>query len=115
GHHLPQSFLKVALRAKGVERSVLVTDAVAPAMCAPGPYQLGGVDIELREDGRVTLRGGERLAGSALRMDHAIGNVMRIAGVSLAEAVTMAARNPARVGRIGGRMRGLEPGARADL
>jgi N-acetylglucosamine-6-phosphate deacetylase len=115
GHHLPESFLKVALRAKGVERSILVTDAVAPAMCAAGEYQLGGVPIELRADGRVTMRGAERLAGSSLRMDHAIGNAMRMAGVTPAEAVTMATRNPARVGRIGSRMRGLEPGARADL
>jgi N-acetylglucosamine-6-phosphate deacetylase len=115
GHHLPGSFVKVALRAKGIERSILVTDAVAPATCPPGDYQLGEVAIELQEDGRVTIRGGERLAGSSLRMDHAIGNVMRIAGVTLAEAVTMATRNPARVGRIGARMRGLEPGARADL
>jgi N-acetylglucosamine-6-phosphate deacetylase len=115
GHHLPDSFLRVALRAKGIERSILVTDAVAPAMCAPGAYQLGEVDIELRSDGRVTMKSAERLAGSSLRMDHAIGNVMRMAGVTLAEAVTMATRNPARVGRIGARMRGLEPGALADL
>jgi N-acetylglucosamine-6-phosphate deacetylase len=115
GHHLPASFLKVALRAKGIERSVLVTDAVAPAMCEPGEYRLGEVDIELRADGRVTMRGGERLAGSSLSMDHAIGNTMRFAGVSLAEAVVMATRNPARIGRIGPRLRGLEPGARADI
>lgn len=115
GFHLPESFLRVALRAKGIERSILVTDAVAPAMSKPGPYGLGEVDIELREDGRVTMQGAERLAGSGLRMDHAIGNVMRMAGVSLAEAVTMATRNPARVGRVGGRLRGLAPGDRADL
>jgi len=115
GFHLPESFLRVALRAKGIERSVLVTDAVAPAMCEPGEYRLGEVDIELRADGRVTMKGGDRLAGSALRMDQAISNIMRTGGVTLAEAVTMAARNPARVGRIGGRLRGLEPGDRADL
>ena len=67
-----------ALAAKGIERSILVTDAVMPAMCAPGPYALGGVEVELQEDERVvTLRGGERLAGSSLRMDQAIANVMR--------------------------------------
>lgn len=120
GHHLPDSFVRVALRAKGIERSILVTDAVAPAMCAPGPYRLGEVDIELRDDGRVTMLGGDRLAGSSLRMDHAISNVMggngpRGSGVSLVEAVTMATRNPARVGRVGGRTRGLQPGDRADL
>ncbi len=115
GFHLPESFLRVALRAKGIERSILVTDAVAPAMCQPGEYRLGEIDIELRADGRVTLKGGDRLAGSALRMDQAISNIMRTAGVTLAQAVTMAARNPARVGRIGGRLRGIEPGDRADL
>ena len=115
GHHLPASFLKVALRAKGLDRSILVTDAVAPALCPPGDYRLGEVDIELRPDGRVTMRGAQRLAGSSLRMDHAIANVMRIAGVSLPEAITMATRNPARIGRIGPRLRGLDPGARADL
>jgi len=115
GHHLPDSFLRVALRAKGVERSILVTDAVMPALCAPGPYRLGEVEVELQDDQRVVLRGGTRLAGSSLRMDAAISNVMRVAGLSLTEAIVMATVNPARVGRIGGRVRGLRPGDRADV
>jgi N-acetylglucosamine-6-phosphate deacetylase len=115
GIHLDDSFLKVALRAKGAERSVLVTDAVMPAMCAPGAYQLGEVDVEITDSGRVQLRGGTRLAGSSLRMDRAIGNAMRIAGVSLTEAVTMATVNPARVGRVRSRQRGLTPGERGDV
>jgi len=115
GHHLSESFLRVALRAKGVERSVLVTDAVMPALCAPGDYRLGEVDVELKDDQRVVLKGGTRLAGSSLRMDVAISNVMRIAGLSLTEAVAMATVNPARVGRIGGRVRGLRAGDRSDV
>ena len=115
GIHLGASFLKVAVRAKGVERSVLVTDAVMPAGCEPGPYKLGEVDVELHGDGSVRLRGGTRLAGSALTMDRAVGNTVRMAGVSLREAVAMATTNAARVGRIAGRQRGLSPGERADL
>jgi N-acetylglucosamine-6-phosphate deacetylase len=119
GHHLSESFVKIALRTKGVERSVLVTDAVAPAMCDPGPYELGGVDVQLHEDGHVTLRGdgvdNARLAGSTLRMDHAISNVMNVADLSLTQAITMATSNAARVGRIPGRLRGLQPGERADV
>jgi len=115
GHHLPDEFLRRGLEAKGAERAILVTDAAAPALCSPGPYMLGGVAVELRDDDRVTLRGGDRLAGSSLRMDRAIGNVMARAGVSLAHAVTMATTNPARVGRVPGRLRGLQPGSRADL
>lgn len=115
GIHLGADFLRVALRAKGVERSVLITDAVAPAGCQPGPYRLGELDVELHPEGKVTLRGQPRLAGSALRMDRGVENLMRIAGLSLQEALTMAVRNPARIGRIEHRQRGLQPGERADV
>lgn len=115
GIHLGPAFVKAALRAKGISRSVLVTDASMPALAQPGPYRLGDVDVELTEDGRVVLLGGTRLAGSSLRMDDAIGNVIRMAGISLTEALAMATRNPARVGRIAGRQRGIAPGDRADF
>jgi N-acetylglucosamine-6-phosphate deacetylase len=115
GIHLDHAFLKVALRAKGVERSVLVTDAVMPAGCFPGFYKLGEVDVELHPDGSVRLKGGTRLAGSALKMDKAVENVMRQASLTLPQAVSMATRNPARLGRIASRQRGLNAGERADL
>jgi N-acetylglucosamine-6-phosphate deacetylase len=103
------------LRAKGVERSVLITDAVMPAMCQPGRYMLGEVEVELHEDQSVRMAGGTRLAGSSLRMDRGVENLMKIAGLTLAEAVTMATTNAARAGRVGGRLRGLQPGSRADV
>lgn len=115
GIHLSNSFLRVALRAKGLQRAVLVTDAVMPAGCLPGQYKLGEVDVELHADGSVRLLGGTRLAGSALMMDRAIGNVMRFAQLTLSEAVTLATRNPARAGRISARQRGLVPGDSADI
>ena len=115
GIHLGKAFLKVALRAKGVERSVLITDAVMPAMCAPGKYMLGEVEVELHEDGSVRMVGGTRLAGSSLRMDRGVENLMGLAGLTLAEAITMATTNAARAGRVGGRIRGLQPGSRADV
>ena len=115
GIHLPPSFLKVALRAKTLERSVLVTDAAAPAGCLPGRYQLGEQPVDLTADNRVMLVGQVRLAGSALRMDRGVENLMRIAGLSLADAVQMATTNAARAGRVPGRAAGLVPGDRADL
>ena len=115
GIHLDAAFLTVALRAKGVERSILVTDAVMPAGCDPGPYTLGEVEVELHPDQSVRLRGGTRLAGSALTMDRAITNTMRLARVNLRDAVTMATTNPARAGRIASRQRGLSVADRADL
>ena len=115
GIHLPSDFIQAGIRAKGVERSVLVTDAVMPALCAPGFYKLGQIAVELRGDGSVVLQGSDRLAGSALRLDRAIGNVVRLGRVTLQEAVAMATVNAARAGRIAGRLRGLAPGEKGDL
>ena len=120
GVHLGEGFLTVALRAKGVERAVLITDAAMPTGCAPGNYRLGEVDVILHaaapgQPARITLRDDDRLAASALSMDHGVEHLMRVAGLSLRDAITMATRNPARVGRISGRQRGLQPGERSDV
>ncbi len=115
GIHIGEAFLRVALRAKGIERSILVTDASSPAGAKPGRYMLADQPVDLTDDDRVVLAGQTRLAGSALKMHKGIENLMRIAGISLPEALTMATRNPARVGRIAGRQRGLATGDRADF
>jgi N-acetylglucosamine-6-phosphate deacetylase len=115
GIHVGDAFLKTAVRAKGVERSVLVTDASAPAGAKPGRYYLGEQPVDLTEDDRVVLAGTEKLAGSALHMHRAIINVMRMAGVSLADAVRMATVNAAAAGNVPGRKLGLAPGERADV
>ena len=116
GIHVGETFLTVALRSKGLERTVLITDAVMPAQCEPGPYMLGEVEVELLPPGdRVVLRGGTRLAGSALSMHDAVANVMQMAGIRLREAVTLVTSNAARAGRIGGRVKNFAPGERADF
>ncbi|MFN7997493.1 MAG: amidohydrolase family protein [Bryobacteraceae bacterium] len=115
GIHLPAAFLKTAVCAKTVDRSVLITDATACAGCPPGRYQLGEQPVELTADNRVMLLGQERLAGSALRMDRGVENLMRLAGVTLAEAVRMATTNAARAGHVPARSRGLAAGERADI
>jgi N-acetylglucosamine-6-phosphate deacetylase len=115
GIHLDASFLKVAIRAKSIGRAVLVTDAATPAGAAPGRYHLGDQEVDHTPDGRVVLAGTDRLAGSALRMDRGVTNLMRLAGLSLADAVRMATVNAAKAGRVPGRTAGLMPGERADL
>jgi len=115
GIHLPNSFLKSAVRAKGVARSVLVTDASAPAGAKPGRYALGEQEVDLTSDNRVVLAGQDKLAGSALSMDRAVGNAVRFAEITLSDAVTMATTNAARVGGVAGRQNGLALGDRADF
>ncbi len=115
GIHLGAAFLKVALRAKTPGRAMLVTDASQPAAAAPGRYRLGEQEVDHTEDGRVVLAGTNRLAGSALRMDRGIENLVRLAGLKLADAIQMASVNPARVTRIPSRQQGLATGDRGDI
>jgi N-acetylglucosamine-6-phosphate deacetylase len=115
GIHLQASFLKVAIRAKSIDRSVLVTDAAGPAGATPGRYRLGEQDVDLTADGRVVLAGQDKLAGSALRMDRGVENLMKLAGLSLPEAARMATTNAAMAGRIAGRQKGLAAGERSDF
>jgi N-acetylglucosamine-6-phosphate deacetylase len=115
GIHLGAAFLKSAIRAKTIDRSVLVTDAATPAGATPGRYHLADQAVDLTADGRVVLAGTDRLAGSTLHMHRGVENLMRLAGLSLADAVRLATVNPARAGKVPGRGLGLVPGERADI
>jgi N-acetylglucosamine-6-phosphate deacetylase len=115
GLHLGDSFFRSALRAKTPKRAILVTDAAAPAGAAPGMYRLGEQSAELTADGRVVLAGTDKLAGSALLMNDAIANTVRLGSFPLHEAVQMATCNPAGLIALEGRMRGLAEGEAADL
>jgi N-acetylglucosamine-6-phosphate deacetylase len=113
GHHLPQDVLKVMLRAKGVARSVLVSDSVALAGMAAGTYNSPiGRLVELRPDGKLCLLGSELLAGSTASLAQCIGHVVRMTSIPLHDALTMATANP---GHFAGGRGQLAPGSRADL
>jgi N-acetylglucosamine-6-phosphate deacetylase len=95
-------------------RICAVTDAAACAGMPPGRYVLGGEPIDLPPgDGEPPVRADGTLAGSALRMDVALANMVA-AGIGLADAVAAASRIPADlIGRPDlGR---IAPGAAADL
>jgi N-acetylglucosamine-6-phosphate deacetylase len=95
------------------DRICLITDAAACAGMPPGRYLLGGQPVELPPGGGAPVRPGGTLAGSALRMDHAVSNAVAV-GLGLPEAVAAASRIPADlIGRPDlGR---LAAGAAADL
>ena len=113
GHHLPADTLKSMLRAKGIERSVLVSDAVALAGLPAGLYdtRVGG-RVELAADGRIGIPGTPTLAGAALPLKAGIANVAGTLRLSLRDALLMATENPGRY--LGGRGV-LKVGAPADL
>ena len=97
GFHLPTDVVRTFVRAKGIERLVLVTDATHVATLPPGPYSIASTAIELLPSGKVVKADGACLAGSALGMDRAVANFMRLGGATLEDALRAAAANPARL------------------
>lgn len=113
GHHLPPDTFKAMLRAKGLSRAILVSDATALAGLPPGVYRqaIGGM-VELTADGRLSLLGTPYLAGAALSLPAMVPRAVAMGGIGLADALSLATVNPGRF--VGGRGR-LEVGADADL
>jgi N-acetylglucosamine-6-phosphate deacetylase len=102
GHHLPPAVMRSVVRAKGVERSILVSDAVSVAGQQPGRYRLfDDIEVELRPEGRLELAGTPLLAGAVTALPTCVGNAIRYAGVSLADAVGMVTTNPSRLLALG--------------
>ncbi|MFC0625685.1 N-acetylglucosamine-6-phosphate deacetylase [Kribbella deserti] len=113
GHHLPDDTLRAMIRAKGLDRSLLVSDAVSLAGMPPGRYETpvgGGVD--LTSDGRLSLAGSDLLAGAARGLTDGVAQAVKAARLSLAEAIRLATVQPGRF--VGGRGT-LQVGGPADL
>jgi N-acetylglucosamine-6-phosphate deacetylase len=93
GVHVHPAALNVALRAKGPDRVVLVTDAVAAAGAPAGRYALAG--IEVISDGQSARLADGTLAGSTLTLDRAVRMMAGVAGARLEDALAMASTVPA--------------------
>jgi N-acetylglucosamine-6-phosphate deacetylase len=117
GHHLPPAVVKTLVRTKGLERTILVSDAIVEAGLPPGRH-FNRTKQQWREisvDGRIGVADTPYLAGSGLRLNEAIGKTVRFASISLAEAIHLATSRPARLFGIADRYGGLAPGQSADL
>lgn len=128
GHHLPPSLMKLVLKAKGLNRVCLVTDAMSAAGLGPGSYSLGGMDVVVEGDipgcfevlsqpGNFVAKLTERtaFAGSVATMDRLVRNMVFLVGLSIQDAVKMATINPARMQGLHKKMGVCAPGMLGDL
>jgi N-acetylglucosamine-6-phosphate deacetylase len=97
GFHLPPELVQVIHRVKGIERCILITDAVHVAGLDPGRYRLVDLEIELLPTGQVVMADRHSMAGSAASMNRVVKVFVDYAGVPLADAIRAASFNPARL------------------
>ncbi|MYS20922.1 N-acetylglucosamine-6-phosphate deacetylase [Streptomyces sp. DvalAA-14] len=114
GTHLHPSVLQLAVRSAGAGRVAFITDAMDAAGFGDGMYQLGPMQVEVR-DGVARLVEGGSIAGSTLTLDTAFKRAVTLDGLSLPDAVRAISANPARLLGLSDRIGSLEPGKDADL
>jgi len=115
GLHVDPAAVRLFRRAKGRDRAMLVTDAMAGAGMPDGHYRLGEMDVRVI-NGRCVAGDDEKtLAGSTLTLDRAVRNYAEFTGAPLTEAVGLATRNPARMTGLDAEIGSLAPGRSADI
>ena len=112
GIHVSPEVVKLFLQAKGPERAVLITDAMSATGMPDGRYQLGPIQVEVK-DGKCTA--GDSLAGSVLTMDRAVRNVTKFSNWTLPEAVRAATLNPAHAVGLSAKYGRLAVGVEANF
>ncbi len=113
GIHVADEALKVALKAKGVDKIYLVSDAMSPAAGGPDEFMLQGRRVK-RQDGALRLDDGT-LAGCDLTMLQAVRYCVGTLGVPLGDALHMASATPAALMRQDHERGYLRAGYRADI
>lgn len=113
GRHVHPATLQLALRAKRLDRFMLVTDAMPCVGAAQDSFLLQGRRIQVRDG--VCVDDGGVLSGSAIDMATAVRNAMDLLGLPIEQAVAMASAHPARFLGLEGERGRIAPGCRADL
>lgn len=112
GIHVPPTILRLIHKIKGVERTALITDALA---CAASDSQEAFDPRVIIEDGVCKLADRSALAGSIATMDRLLKTCVQKAEISLEDASRMASETPARIMGVLDRKGTLEKGKDADI
>lgn len=94
GAHVAFYALGNYIRAAGVDRCVVVTDAVAPAGLGPGTYTLARWTLKIGDDMVARAPDGSHLVGAAISMPQTVKNLVEKVGLSREDALRLTVDNP---------------------
>lgn len=96
GAHIPFFALRNYLKVTGLERVVIVTDAISAAGCGPGRFQLGDRWVNVGADGVPRADDHSHLVGSGTIMSQMALNLKNELKLSDADIVRLTNSNPRR-------------------
>lgn len=114
GIHISPEMVRLAYRAKGAEKLVLVSDSIEAAGCADGYYNIAGMPTVVK-DGIARTEEDGVLAGSTLSLDRAVNNLMDFCRIPLTDAILCATEAPAKMVGVFDRYGSIEAGKQANL
>jgi N-acetylglucosamine-6-phosphate deacetylase len=94
GAHVPFTTLKNYLDLTGLEKVVMVTDAIAAARMGPGDYRFLGRDVKIGDDLVARAPDGSHLIGSTVTMPRIAKNLSRELGFSEEDIRRVLVKNP---------------------
>ena len=97
GHHLPNSVLKSIIRAKGVDRVVVTSDASFLAGMPPGTYRDTGHNVVMEPTGRIWNPAADCLAGSSAMMIDCMNHLASLGFLSYQDLLQVGIENPLRL------------------
>jgi N-acetylglucosamine-6-phosphate deacetylase len=112
GIHVPPTILRLIYKVKGVEKTALITDALA---CAASDSKTAFDPRVIIEDGVCKLADRSALAGSIATMDRLIQTMTFKAEVPLFDVCRMISETPAKIMGVYDRKGSLERGKDADI
>ncbi len=112
GIHVPPTILRLIYKVKGVEKTALITDALA---CAASDSKVAFDPRVIIEDGVCKLADRSALAGSIATMDRLIQTMTFKAEVPLFDVCRMISETPAKIMGVYDRKGSLERGKDADI
>lgn len=110
--HVHQGAVKVFLKCKGIDRTILVTDCMSAGGKPDGKYKLGELPVIVKDSIVRTSSGA--LAGSTLKIDLAVRNLLNLK-VSLYDAVKTVTQMPAKALNIYNEIGSITIGKKADF
>ena len=111
--HVSVPAMKLLVKNKPADKLTLITDAMRAKGIPDGESELGGQKVFVK-NGEARLADGT-LAGSVLRMNRAVQNVVEKVGVPFTQAVDYATINPAKMLGIDGETGSIKVGKNADF
>ncbi len=113
GIHVHPAAVRLLVKAKSVDRTMLITDAIRATGMPDGDYAFASQMIHV--SGAIARTSAGSLAGSTLTMDQALRNIMAFTGLSLMQALPMATSTPASALGLRDRKGSISPGLDADI